>query len=262
MIQEAALFPHLSVQGNLDYGRKRSRDSARIRLDHVVDLLGIGHLMARSTTTLSGGERQRVAIARALATGPRLLLMDEPLAALDAERKAEILPYLVRLHRELQLPVVYVTHAIDEAARLADHLVMMAAGQVRAAGPVAELMSRADLPLSRHDEPGIVLEGRVQAHDAPYGLMQVAFDGGSLWVGATAAAIGDRVRARVLARDISVARVLPAQTSVQNVVPVLLHGLQHGDAHHAAVADDRRPRHPAAGAHHTPQLRRAESAAW
>ena len=145
VIQEAALFPHLDVQANLAYGARRS--ATPLALAPVIELLGIGHLMARRVTTLSGGERQRVAIARALATGPRLLLMDEPLAALDAARKAEILPYLERLQRELALPIVYVTHAMDEVTRLADHLVLLDAGRVMAAGPLAELLTRTDLPL-------------------------------------------------------------------------------------------------------------------
>lgn len=239
VIQEAALFPHLDVQRNLDYGRRRSADAARVDLGHLVQLLGIGHLLQRAPATLSGGERQRVGIARALATGPRLLLMDEPLAALDAARKAEILPYLERLHHELALPVVYVTHAIDEAARLADHLVMLDQGRVQAAGPLAALLSRSDLPLSRHDEPGVVLDGEVVEHDRAYGLTRVALghpapkglasDGpgaapvASLWVGEHhATPQGRRLRVRVLARDVSVTRVAPRETSVQNVLPVVL----------------------------------------
>lgn len=231
VIQEAALFPHLSVRANLDYGRRRSADAARVALDPVVDLLGIGHLLDRRPATLSGGERQRVAIARALATGPRVLLMDEPLAALDAARKAEVLPYLERLHRELALPVVYVTHAADEVARLADHLVLLDAGRVRAAGPLAELSARPDLPLARPDDAGVVIAARVLAHDTAYGLAQVGFAGGTLWVGDPAReAVGDTVRARVLARDVSVARQAPAETSVLNVLPVRLESL-HADGH-------------------------------
>ncbi|MDO9315388.1 MAG: molybdenum ABC transporter ATP-binding protein [Burkholderiaceae bacterium] len=227
VIQEAALFPHLDVRGNLHYGRRRSDgESGRISLDAVVDLLGIGHLQARRTATLSGGERQRVAIARALATGPRLLLMDEPLAALDAARKAEILPYLERLHRELALPVVYVTHAMDEAARLADHLVLMRDGQVEAAGPLAELMARTDLPLSRQDDAGVVIEAQVVEHDRPHGMTRIGFHGTTLWVGEAAAPPGERVRARVLARDVSVTRQRPGETSILNVLPVVLESVQ------------------------------------
>ena len=242
VIQEAALFPHLDVRANLAYGRKRSRAAdglategpaaAGFALDSVIDLLGIAPLMARRPATLSGGERQRVAIARALATAPRLLLMDEPLAALDAPRKAEILPYLERLHRALALPIVYVTHAMDEVARLADHLVLLDAGRVRAAGPLAELLAQPDLPLARQDDAGVVIAATVAEHDRAYGLSRVQFEGGALWVGETAAAPGEAVRARVLARDVSVTRQAPLQTSVINVLPVVLEAMQ---ADHSTV---------------------------
>ena len=235
VIQEAALFAHLDVRANLDYGRRRSgverrpgngAAAAGFALDQVVDLLGIAPLMARSPATLSGGERQRVAIARALATAPRLLLMDEPLAALDAPRKAEILPYLERLQRSLALPIVYVTHAMDEVARLADHLVLMDAGRVRAAGPLGELLAQPDLPLARQDDAGVVIAATVAEHDRHYGLSRLQFAGGALWVGETTAAPGEAVRARVLARDVSVSRQAPQQTSVLNVLPVQLDTLQ------------------------------------
>ena len=227
VIQDSALFPHLSVRANLAYGQKRSGAAAAgFALDAVVDLLGIAALMGRRPATLSGGERQRVAIARALATAPRLLLMDEPLAALDGPRKAEILPYLERLHHELALPIVYVTHAMDEVARLADHLVLLDAGRVRAAGPLAELLARSDLPLARQDDAGVVIIATVDQHDEAYGLSRVVFDGGALWVGQTPAGPGQTVRARVLARDVSVTRQAPLQTSVVNVLPVLLDALQ------------------------------------
>ena len=227
VIQDSALFPHLSVRANLAYGQRRSGAAAAgFALDAVVDLLGIAALMGRRPATLSGGERQRVAIARALATAPRLLLMDEPLAALDGPRKAEILPYLDRLQRELALPIIYVTHAMDEVARLADHLVLLDAGRVRAAGPLAELLARPDLPLARQDDAGVVIIATVDQHDHAYGLSRVVFDGGALWVGQTPAAPGHTVRARVLARDVSVTRQAPLQTSVVNVLPVLLDDLQ------------------------------------
>jgi len=240
VIQEAALFPHLDVAANLAYGRRRSAeaqrcgkapgtseasDTAAFSPDAVVDLLGIGPLLQRRTATLSGGERQRVAIARALATAPRLLLMDEPLAALDAQRKAEILPYLERLHRDLALPIVYVTHAMAEVARLADHLVLLDAGRVLAAGPLVELLARPDLPLAHQDDAGVVIEATVAEHDSAYGLSRVVFGGGALWVGETAARPGQTVRARVLARDVSVTRQLPIETSVVNVLPVWLESL-------------------------------------
>ena len=238
VIQEAALFPHLSVQGNLDYARRRGQRgqrgrpagkgqaSAAIDLPALIALLGIGPLLARAPANLSGGERQRVAIARALASAPGLLLMDEPLAALDAERKAELLPYLERLHQALALPIVYVTHAMDEVARLADHLVLLREGQVLAEGPLASLLARTDLPLARQDDAGVVIQARVLAHDTDYGLSRIGFAGGALWLGATQAPPGAMVRARVLARDVSVARQAPAQTSVLNVLPVRLAALQ------------------------------------
>jgi molybdate transport system ATP-binding protein len=233
VIQEAALFPHLNVQRNLEYGLRRSAQAgSRDALDQAVELFGIGALMGRSTTTLSGGERQRVAIARALATRPRLLLMDEPLAALDAERKADILPYLERLHTTLAMPIVYVTHAMDEVARLADHLVLLRDGRVLAAGPTRELLSRADLPLARRDDAGVVLEARVDEHDAHYQMLRITVGGAALWVGgsraASTVAIGDPVRAAVLARDVSVTREPSRETSILNVLPVTLESL-HAD---------------------------------
>lgn len=227
VIQDAALFPHLDVRGNLDYGRRRAHGGHdRVALDAVIDLLGIGHLLARRTATLSGGERQRVAIARALATAPRLLLMDEPLAALDAERKAEILPYLERLHRELALPIVYVTHAMDEVARLADHLVLMRDGRIEAAGALDELMTRTDLPLARLDDAGVVITAEVAEHDALHHMSRLTHRGSSLWVGHSPARPGQPVRARILARDVSVTRQPPVETSILNVLPVVLAQVQ------------------------------------
>ncbi len=174
VIQDAALFPHLDVRANLHYGQRRIAPHARrVALDHVIDLLGIGGLMSRRTATLSGGERQRVAIARALATSPRLLLMDEPLAALDAARKAEVLPYLERLNAELSIPIVLVSHAVDEVARLADHLVLMDAGRVVADGPLAEVMARLDLPTARGDGAGVVHAAVVTQRDAQWQLARL-----------------------------------------------------------------------------------------
>ncbi|ACB33626.1 molybdate ABC transporter, ATPase subunit [Leptothrix cholodnii SP-6] len=227
VIQEAALFPHLDVQRNLVYGRRRiAADHRKIALEQAVELLGIGHLLTRKPATLSGGERQRVAIARALLTSPRLLLMDEPLAALDASRKAEILPYLERLHGELAMPIVYVTHAMDEVARLADHLVLMRAGSVLAAGPLSELLARTDLPLAQADDAGVVIDAVVAAHDAPYHLTRLQLPAGGLWIGLVDKPPGARVRARVLARDVSVVCEPPQASSILNVLPVTLEHLQ------------------------------------
>jgi molybdate transport system ATP-binding protein len=195
-------------------------------MDAAVSLLGIGHLMGRQPHGLSGGERQRVAIARALLTSPRRLLMDEPLSALDAQRKAEILPYLERLNREARVPVVYVTHALDEAARLADHLVLMQGGRVRAQGPVAETLSRLDLPLSQLDEAAAVLGATVAAHDPACGQSQLSVAGQALWVGLCPQAVGSAVRVRILARDVSVTLTQSADSSIANILPVRIEAMR------------------------------------
>jgi molybdate transport system ATP-binding protein len=234
VIQEAALFPHLSVQGNLDYGLRRTPVAQRrIALDQAVELLGIAPLLGRRSTALSGGERQRVAIARALVTSPQLLLMDEPLAALDAARKAEILPYLEGLNAALAIPIVYVSHAIAEVARLADHLVLLDQGRVVAQGPLAEVLARIDLPQSLGEDAGVVLDGVVGERDASWHLARLDVDGPScgLWVRDAGLAVGRRVRLRVLARDVSLTRAPQTGTSIANQ----LRGAVE------AIADDRHP---------------------
>ncbi|NHC05394.1 molybdenum ABC transporter ATP-binding protein [Azonexus fungiphilus] len=219
VFQEASLFPHLSVLGNLDFGRKRASTVNRIALEQAIELLGIGHLLQRKPDGLSGGERQRVAIARALAAGPQILLMDEPLAALDLKRKQEILPYLERLHDQLETPVIYVSHAPDEVARLADHIVALDGGRVVAAGPLAETLARIDLPIRLGEDVGVVLDASVDEIDADWQLMRVAFAGGSLWTRQRDLPPGRRVRVRVLARDVSLAIDEPGRSSIQNVLP-------------------------------------------
>jgi molybdate transport system ATP-binding protein len=218
VFQEASLFPHLSVAGNLRYGLRRSSAARQVSLDSAVELLGLGHLLDRDPARLSGGERQRVAIARALASGPRLLLMDEPLASLDLQRKQEILPYLERLHDELEIPVLYVSHSPDEVARLADHLVAIEGGRVLACGPLAETLARLDLPIRLGEEVGTILEGAVAEVDAAWHLARVAFPDGALWTRDHGLPVGHRVRVRVLARDVSLARRAPERTSIQNVL--------------------------------------------
>lgn len=220
VFQEASLFPHLTVEQNLAFGLKRVPAAARqVDTDHVIELLGIGHLLSRKPDRLSGGERQRVGIARALFTSPRLLLMDEPLAALDPQRKAEILPYLERLHRELSIPVLYVSHSPDEVARLADTLVLLENGRATAVGPVAEMMARLDLSTAHGGEAGVVVEATVGEHDGAYHLTRLDFPGGALWVPNHAEPIGTPARARILARDVSLALVRPEQTSILNILP-------------------------------------------
>ncbi len=216
--QAANLFAHLSVQGNLDYGLKRIAAAERkVSLGQVVDLLGIGKLLDRQPGTLSGGESQRVAIARALATSPQLLLMDEPLAALDVQRKAEVLPYLERLHTELDIPVLYVSHAPDEVARLADHLVLLDAGSVLASGPTRELMIRLDLPLAHGDAAASIIDAVVTRLEPDYHLSHAEFAGGQISVLNPSLKVGQRVRIRVQARDVSLTLARQNGTSVLNI---------------------------------------------
>ncbi len=240
VFQEASLFPHLSVLGNLRYGQRRGQrrskrdDPCRTRfsLEHAIELLGIGHLLKRKPAALSGGERQRVGIARALAVNPRLLLMDEPLAALDLARKQEILPYLERLHDDLEIPVLYVSHSPDEVARLADTLVVMDAGRVVASGPLNETLARLDLPIRLGEDAGVVLEGRVAERDEQWHLLRVACCNAGLWVRDSGAAIDSHVRIRILARDVSIADAPTSGTSILNTLPARVLSLG-ADAHPA-----------------------------
>lgn len=220
VFQEASLFPHLSVRDNLEYGLKRIHPGERkVQLEQVVSLLGLQRLIARNDpSSLSGGEQQRVAIGRALLTSPRLLLMDEPLSALDAASKQEILPYLERLHREWEIPVFYVSHALDEVARLADYLVLLEKGRVIASGTLNETLARLDLPTAHLDDAGAVIDAVIAAHDEAYYLTRLDFSGGSLWVSKIERAAGTLVRARVLARDVSIATVIPQYSSITNIL--------------------------------------------
>ena len=220
VFQEASLFPHLDVRRNLEFGMKRVPSAERrVALEQAIELLGIGHLLERKPTALSGGEVQRVGIARALATSPRLLLMDEPLAALDLKLKQEILPYLERLHSELDIPVLYVTHSPDEVAQLADHLVLLEQGSVLAAGSLTELMTRLDLPLAHEDDASAVIDAVVAEHDDHYQLTLLEFDGGRFSVGRSAQAVGTPVRLRIQARDVSLALERHADSSILNILP-------------------------------------------
>jgi molybdate transport system ATP-binding protein len=243
VFQEASLFDHLSVQGNLDFGLKRVPPAdRRIALDHAIDLLGIRDLLGRRPARLSGGERQRVAIARALATSPRLLLLDEPLAALDAARKAEVLPWFERLARELNIPMLYVTHSLDEVARLADHLLLLQAGRLVASGPTPQMMTRLDLSLTQGDAASALVEGVLESVDRTYGLLTVRFGGGALHCvpasGARERAVGERLRLRVQARDVSLTLSAAADTSILNVLPARVQSVQADGTAQALVALD------------------------
>jgi molybdate transport system ATP-binding protein len=218
VFQEASLFPHLSVRGNLQYGMKRAGGISKGTIDPIIDLLGIRALLDRKPDGLSGGERQRVAIARALAVDPKLLLMDEPLAALDLKRKQEILPYLDRLQATLEIPILYVTHSPDEVVRLAHHLVVMDAGSVVASGELADTLSQLDLPVKLGQEAGVVIESVVGSIESQWHLTRMDFDGGSVWIRDPGLALGAKARVRILASDISLAREQPGKSSIQNVL--------------------------------------------
>jgi molybdate transport system ATP-binding protein len=235
VFQEASLFEHLDVQGNLDYGVRRARaPQARQQLQVAIELLGIAELLRRRPAQLSGGERQRVAIARALATAPRVLLLDEPMAALDLARRLEIMPWLERLRDELSIPMLYVTHSADELARLADHLVVLARGQVQAVGPVQQVLASLQSPVVVGEDAGVLLQGQIAERDGDWQLARVAFEGGELWVRDRDIPVGQTVRLRVLARDVSLTTTEPHHTSIQNHLPGRIDSIAP-DAHPSQV---------------------------
>lgn len=238
VFQDGRLFPHLTVKANLHYGMDLTPAAQRtIKFDDVVDLLGIGTLLGRRPAKLSGGEKQRVAIGRALLTSPRLLLMDEPLAALDSNRKDEVLPFIGRLPREFSIPILYVTHSMDEILRLADLLVLMDQGTSAAVGEVEDLLNRPDLrPLTGRYDPGAVIGATVHDHDPHYALTHLTCASGTLVVPQVDLPVGQHVRVRILARDVSLAAERPLGLSIQNVfrgIIVSLGGIDgpHQDVH-------------------------------
>jgi molybdate transport system ATP-binding protein len=229
VFQDARLFPHLSVETNLRYGQRRAPpDAAGPGFEEVVALLGIGHLLTRRPAGLSGGERQRVALGRALLARPRLLLMDEPLAALDAARRAEVLPFLARLRDAAGLPILYVTHALEEVDVLADHLVLLEAGRVVASGPAEALSARTDLPqLAGRRDAGVLLPCTVRR--ATGGLTALSFDGGELLTTARPGPEGTRLRIRLRARDIAIATEEPRGLSTRNILPARIAAITPGN---------------------------------
>jgi len=240
VFQEGRLFPHLSVRGNLLYGRVFARTRADgIELAKVVELLGIGHLLHRRPAALSGGEKQRVAIGRALLAQPRLLLMDEPLASLDELRKREILPYLERLRAELRIPIVYVSHALPEVARLATTLVLLSDGRVAAAGPAPDVLGRIDLfPLTGRAEAGALLHGKVLRHESHHGLTVLAVPGGELFVPLADTPPGGTLRIRVRARDVMLSRNALADVSALNMLRGRIAEIETPRAHAVDVRID------------------------
>jgi molybdate transport system ATP-binding protein len=223
VFQESSLLPHLSVAENLNFGLKRVLKSANSAptaankaLQASIELLGIGGLLQRMPDELSGGERQRVAIARAIAMQPQLLLMDEPLASLDAARRQEIFPWLARLRDELKVPILYVTHSAEEVTRLADHLLVLDRGQIKAQGPVNQVLTQVMNPVVVGEDAGALIAGHIGAVDAQWHLSRVDFEGGFVWIRDEGLAVGKAVRIRILARDVSLATSEPQNTSIQN----------------------------------------------
>ena len=226
VFQDSRLFPHLSVRSNLLYGRRLTRTAQRWgSLEATVDLLGIGHLLSRRPGGLSGGERQRVALGRALLASPRLLLLDEPLAALDDARKADLLPYIERLRDEMRLPIVYVSHSIDEVARIADTMVVLADGRTVASGPVADILARSDLrPFTGQAEASAVIVARVAAGGEP-GVTLVDHPAGRLSIPGLDLPLGRAVRLRIRARDVALAVGDPGLISIRNRLAAIVTGL-------------------------------------
>jgi len=221
VFQEPSLFPHLTIKENLEYGFKRLPDSQkRVSLNDAVNLLNIESLLDRDPLSLSGGEQQRVAIARTLAASPQLLLMDEPLSSLDNKLKLEILPYLETLHKELAIPVLYVSHATDEVARLADTLVVLRKGEILGVGPIQEMLTRLDLPLSYRSDAEALLSATVSNIDMEYALTSVEAEGYQFLVPGTNLQPGASVRLRIAAHDVSLTLEKQSGTSVQNIFPV------------------------------------------
>ena len=236
VFQEASLFPHLSVRGNLLFGARGAKGEPLLELEEAVALLGLAPLLGRAPLTLSGGERQRVAIGRALLSRPRLLLMDEPLSALDRAAREEILPFLEQLHERLSLPVLYVTHDMGEVERLADHIILMERGRVIAAGPLTQMQSDPALPLMGARDAAVTLEGEVIAHDPAYGLASLAVAGGVFLAPALAAHVGERRRLRILAGDVSLALAAPMGSTIVNILPArILDARRSGDHQMTAV---------------------------
>ena len=223
VFQEPSLFSHLSVEANLNYGLERAKDeSSAVVVQQTIDLLGIEHLLKRMPWQLSGGEQQRVAIARALAANPSMLLLDEPLAALGDDQKADILPYLESVYQQLDIPVLYVSHSRNEVARLADHMLLLDNGEIKASGKMSEIFTALDLPMAHQSRAESIIKASVSHYDEEFGIASVAFLGGQFSVAAEPLIVGSKVRLQVLARDVSITLEPQKNTSILNIIPVTI----------------------------------------
>lgn len=225
VFQEPQLFPHLDVRGNIEYGLRRS-SARRVDQQQVVELLGLSDLLDRKPDGLSGGEAQRVAIASVLLRSPSLVLMDEPLASLDQARKEELLPYLDRLHDELSVPAIYVSHSIDEVSRLCDHLLLIDNGRIMASGEIHDVLSRIDLPMLSGVNAGSVIDAKPQRYDSVYDLTELVFSGGVLALPGRYPAGQRDVRLRVAARDVSICLKRPDESTILNIIAAEIDDIQ------------------------------------
>lgn len=236
VFQDARLFPHMTVKSNLLYGWHRARPKCGPgEIDTVIALLGLENLLTRVPRHLSGGERSRVALGRALLMRPRALLLDEPLAALDAPRKAEILPYLERLRDETKIPILYVSHSLDEVARLADRMIVLSDGKVTAEGSIFDITTRLDLLMGHNLLSGAILEATIVAHDDAYALTELNLAGERLTIPRLARAPGEKVRIRIDAQDVTLSLVRPESISANNVVPATVADVRLSEGAHADV---------------------------
>ncbi|MCP3999425.1 MAG: molybdenum ABC transporter ATP-binding protein [Gammaproteobacteria bacterium] len=239
VFQEANLFTHMNVRSNLQYGYTRSEHAEYcINFEHATELLTLNKLLDRPSTQLSGGERKRVAIAQALLSGPKLLLLDEPLASLDARHKSELMPFLERLHSELDIPIIYVSHAPDEVAQLADYLALMDGGRILATGAMNEILTRFDLPVAHDADAGAVLSVTPGDHDTQYNLTTLNFSGGSLLVPGRIDTDCENMRVRIMARDVSLTLQRQTNTSILNIVSTTVIELSNDGAAQTLVKLD------------------------
>ena len=241
VFQDPQLFPHMTVDDNIEFGRRRAKGN-RPDKDHVVQMLGLGDLLKRYPRGLSGGEAQRVAIAAVILRTPELVLMDEPIASLDQRRKDELLPYLDRLHDELSVPMIYVSHNIEEICRLCDHLLLIDDGRIIAEGELHALLARLDIPLLAGRNAGSVINARPERYDEGYDLTRFRFSGGELLVPGHYDATIPNLRLRIAASDVSICRTRPQQTTILNVLPASIDDIhptgQATDLVRLAMGDD------------------------